>query len=110
MKFRAIPTLLVSVESGHKFGPPLMCETTPLENSAPPDNTRNVVVVTVQDLMRTVAVDLDGQGQKYMLPLAFHPHDALKLCIDLLLHLASMGDKGATFLCEQLQHIPYNDG
>ena len=104
MKYKAIPALLVSVESGHKFGPPLECETTPLNELAGEDTTKDVVVVTVQDFLRVASIEVGEPTKKDMIPLAFHVADARKLCIDLLLHLASMGDKVARHLCEQLKH------
>jgi hypothetical protein len=69
-----------------------------------PDTTKDVVVVTVQDFLRVASIQIGVPTQKDMIPLAFHVADARKLCIDLLLHLASMGDKMAIHLCEQLKN------
>lgn len=104
MKYNAIPAGIVSIESGHLRGPGkdghISVETECISELAnayeKEDSTRNVIVITFDNLIRK------RKGESSLQPLAIKYDDCRSLCRDLLVHLACGGDNVAKFLCNHL--------
>ena len=106
MKYNAIPATFVSVESGHLRGPGknghVSVETESIseiargEDEQKEDRTRNVVVMTFDNLVRK------SNNEPSLQPLAIKFDDCRAICRDLLIHLACGGDSVAKFLCQHL--------
>lgn len=104
MKYNAIPAGVVSIESGHLRGPGkdghISVETECISELAnadeKEDSTRNVIVITFDNLVRK------SKGESSLQPLAIKYDDCRNLCRDLLIHLACGGDDVAKFLCSHL--------
>lgn len=117
MKYNAIPATFLSIESGHLCGPGtkdhVSVETESISEIAnntdddgenrQEDSTRNVVVLTFDNLVRK------AKNEPSLEPLALKFDDCRILCRDLLIHLACGGDDIAKFLCQHLAHNVESD-
>jgi len=106
MKYNAIPATIVTIESGHLRGPgqnghisvetEAISEIAHLSEEEKEDHSRNVVVITVDNLIKK------GKNEPSLEPLALRFDDCRVLCRDLLIHLACGGDDIAKYLCNHL--------
>lgn len=112
MPYSAMPVKYVSLESGHLQGPDekdkslTRVETEAIAEMAATqsvDGTKNVVVLTVENLHRK------AHDQRAMEPLALKLDDCKEIVRDMLIHMACSGDAVAQFLLRSLAHATGQD-